>query len=142
MRLSLERRAKVFVMFGGRCAYCGAQLPEKKWHADHYSPLIRKGSWVRCDEQGRSHKFVTSAECRNPANDQYDNLFPSCIPCNIDKSTYEIEEWRQLLERRPASLRANSSAWRHAERFGLVRQVSTTVTFYFESCIKAKEVSA
>lgn len=28
--------------FGGRCAYCGCELPEKGWHADHVEAVLRK----------------------------------------------------------------------------------------------------
>lgn len=28
--------------FGGRCAYCGCELPEKGWHADHVQAVLRK----------------------------------------------------------------------------------------------------
>lgn len=37
------------------------------------------------------------------------------------------------MERKVDILRTNYSAWRHAERFGLVAQVKTEVVFYFET---------
>ncbi len=35
MALTKKQREKLRMKFGGRCAYCGCELPEKGWHADH-----------------------------------------------------------------------------------------------------------
>jgi hypothetical protein len=43
MTLTKTQRETVRVMFGGRCAYCGRELPEKGWHADHVKAIYR--SW-------------------------------------------------------------------------------------------------
>lgn len=133
MTLSKIRRAELFAMFGGRCAYCGTALPEKGWHADHVAPIYRKTKMVRTEGQfGRSHKYVQTGECYAPENDHAGNFMPTCRSCNIDKSASELEAWRRSLEHKVEVLRANYSAWRHAERFGLVAQVETKVVFHFE----------
>lgn len=117
-------------MFGGRCAYCGSPLPEKGWHADHVAPIHRKTKLVRGDDW--SYKFVKTGECYNPENDHTGNFMPSCRACNIDKSNIGLEDWRKSLEHKVDVLRKNYSAWRHAERFGLVAQIGSKVVFYFE----------
>ncbi len=33
MALTKKQREKLRMKFGGRCAYCGCELPEKGWHA-------------------------------------------------------------------------------------------------------------
>ena len=41
MALTKKQRAELRMKFGGRCAYCGCELPEKGWHADHVQPVAR-----------------------------------------------------------------------------------------------------
>lgn len=117
-------------MFGGLCAYCGCVLPEQGWHADHIEALERVMTYVRKDKFGELERKLL--RCDNPAANRVDNFFPSCRACNIDKSSMSVELWRTQLERKPQILRNNYSAWRHAERFGLVEQIATKVVFYFE----------
>jgi len=47
MALTKNQRAELREMFGGRCAYCGCELPEKGWHADHIEPVRRETIVVR-----------------------------------------------------------------------------------------------
>lgn len=129
--LTKSQRVKVLAMFDGHCAYCGNVLPIKGWHADHVEPIYRKTKMVIDDRWG-SYKYVKTGECFAPENDHLGNFMPSCRPCNIDKSTLSLEDWRKSLERKPQVLRDNYSAWRHAERFGLVAQIQTKVIFHFE----------
>lgn len=42
MALTKKQRAELRMKFGGRCAYCGCELPEKGWHADHVEAALRK----------------------------------------------------------------------------------------------------
>lgn len=42
MVLTKKQRAELRMKFGGRCAYCGCELPEKGWHADHVEAVYRK----------------------------------------------------------------------------------------------------
>jgi 5-methylcytosine-specific restriction endonuclease McrA len=130
MTLSKKQRAVLHAMFGGHCAYCGHELPENGWHADHIEALERVMTYARKDKFGELERKLL--RCDNPEADRVDNFFPSCRACNIDKSSMSLEFWRTQLEKKPKVLRDNYSAFRHAERFGLVAQIATTVTFYFE----------
>lgn len=139
MALTKSQRLVLFGMFGGHCAYCGCLLPEK-WHADHVEPVYREW-WKRLRPKTRTDfvdgKWVKVENDRKvgmlrPENDVVGNHFPACVPCNIDKSVYQLEDWRKMLEQRVRVLRDNYTAFRHAERFGLVAQVATKVVFYFE----------
>lgn len=132
MSLTKSQRLKLREMFGGKCAYCGWDLPENGWHADHIEPIIRKGEYVRVDEPGRSHKFVANGECHRPENHRSDNFFPSCRACNIHKSSQSLEDWRSQLEGSPRVLRDNYATFKHAERFGIVAVVRSKVVFHFE----------
>lgn len=130
--LTKVQRAQLFAKFDGRCAYCGGDLPERGWHADHVEPVYRKYKMVRTDDHRHSYKFVQTGECYAPENDHAENFMPSCRACNIDKSTLTLEDWRKSLERKVQVLRKNYSAYRHAERFGLVAEVKAKVIFHFE----------
>ncbi|MBV6321930.1 HNH endonuclease [Duganella sp. HSC-15S17] len=109
-------------MFVGRCAYCGDPLGGR-WHADHKDPVLRG---------------YAEPSAENPTGilhthrDVIDNMMPSCAPCNLDKASYTLEQWRTKLEGSAASLTRYSSTYRHAFRFGLVRPVAERVTFHFE----------
>jgi hypothetical protein len=128
--LTKARRAELYAMFGGLCAYCGEHLPENGWHADHVESIRRESRMVRVREG--TYKLVPTGQCQFPENDHIGNLMPACRACNINKGVASLEGWRVRLERQPQVLRDNHSAYRHAERFGLVAQVKTTVVFHFE----------
>lgn len=139
MTLTKKQRAELFARFGGKCAYCGSVLPETGWHADHIAPIYRKTKMVKKDDdRWGSYKFVQTGECYNPENDRADNFMPSCRACNIDKSASDLENWRRSLERKVEVLRKNYSAFRHAERFGLVAQIGSKVVFHFETVMSSQ----
>jgi hypothetical protein len=141
MKLTKAQRATLFAMFGGRCAYCGCELPEKGWHADHIQPVGRewwkkgpKVVWSVDETTGRpvrtEVKQVVGVE--RPDLDTFDNLMPACRACNIDKHANSLEGWRRSIEHKVRVLRDNYSAFRHAERFGLVQVTEKPIVFYFE----------
>lgn len=125
MRLSKAEREQVRAKYDGRCAYCGGPL-DARWHADHLEPVGRKSRWVR----GKG--FVPTGEARRPENHRLDNLMPACPPCNLDKRSMSLESWRKKLQGATGVLDRNSPAYRHAKRFGLVKETKVRVTFYFE----------
>ena len=137
--------------FGGKCAYCGSELPEKGWHADHVEPILREWRkstkrwkeyhgfrWEVDDATGTLKKIAVELEkagVERPENDTLDNLFPSCRACNIDKHASSLEGWRKQMEDRVGVCRRNYSAFRHAERFGLVVEIKKPVVFWFEQYV-------
>ena len=131
MTLSKRKREELRMMFGGRCAYCGCKLPERGWHADHIQAVNRELKFAR-DKRDRTIMVATGRLYR-PENDHYDNLFPACAPCNIDKGSSSLENWRTYLHYRIVErLRANSSTFRHAERFGVVAINPAPLVFWYE----------
>lgn len=115
MSSSKKKRDEIRAMFGGKCAYCGCELPEKGWHGDHVDPIYR--NW-------------TGGTCRFPERDKY--RFPSCAPCNILKGVLSVEEFRTVVSERVFSLRKYSRDFRHAERFGMLVVTEKPVLFWFE----------
>lgn len=132
-------REQLRMMFGGFCAYCGRELTGK-WHADHVEPVLREWEFVRdaaghlTTTEGGFTATRSTGEFRNSKNaTKKNNLFPACVPCNIDKGAVPLEEWREWLNTRIVDgLRRNSSTFRHAERFGRVTLATGPLLFWFE----------
>jgi hypothetical protein len=131
MTLSKKDRELLRMKFGGKCAYCGCELA-KGWHADHLQPVERE--WWKAKSWWRKSYGTEQAGLTYPERDVLENLMPACRACNLDKHASSLESWRRQLEDRVNVCRRNYSAFRHAERFGLVKQVENRVIFWFEKC--------
>lgn len=137
--MTKAERAALREMFGGHCAYCGCVLPEKGWHADHVKAVRREWykSPVKVTWSVGEHGLIKTEEkqtvgVERPENDTLDNMFPACAPCNLDKHADDLENWRIAL-RNKINVCRYDSAFRHAERFGLVQITDKPVVFYFET---------
>ena len=87
--ISKEKRLKVYSIFNGRCAYCGCDIYLESFHIDHINPLFRGLSQEEMNRTGYN---------RVKGTNNIENLYPSCPSCNCSKSTYTIEEWRNVIE--------------------------------------------
>jgi hypothetical protein len=103
--------------FGGRCAYCGCELGQK-WHKDHVKAVYRSDSY----ESGMW----------KPENDVEDNFYPACVPCNLFKSVFTIDEFRNEIALQAERAKKYSVNFRTAERFGLVEIKQKPIVFWFE----------
>ncbi len=133
MGISKKQRKIIWEKSGGKCWYCGCDLPERGWHADHVNAVIR-GSAIVKNKAGSmySHRIVSTNEKLWPENDTIDNLVPACAPCNLFKSTYGLEFFRAEIAAQVDRARKSSVNFRTAERFGLVQAVDRPVVFWFE----------
>lgn len=121
-KLTKAQRQTLRDMFGGLCAYCGKPLGDR-WHADHLEPVLR----------GYAEKSTSNPHgIQHQHRDTIENMMPACAPCNLDKTSFSLEQWRAKLEKSCASLLRYSSTYRHALRFGLVADTGIKVTFHFE----------
>lgn len=125
MKLTKAEREQVRLKFGGHCAYCGQPL-EARWHADHLEAVERKLKYVL----GKG--LISTSECYRPENHRLDNMMPSCPPCNIDKARMSVESWRRKLQDATNVLMRNSPTYRHAIRFGLLKETGAKIIFHFE----------
>lgn len=151
-------RQIIFNKFSGRCAYCGCEL-EKGWHVDEKEPVRRNyktipAHWREGDKHYTSHeiyrmhlsedqmtergfKWVESKVvvdgCEHPENFNLDNQMPACASCNINKHSMSIEEFRHLISNFIVSLNRDSTQYKIAKRYGLVREAIKEVVFYFET---------
>lgn len=134
MKLSAKQRRAVRAMFGGKCAYCGCELPEKGWHADHVEPCFRKMEVVPRDERKNPLAFEVrhSGDFYNDTANRLENFYPACAPCNLFKATFSLEMFRQQIAEQVVRARKSSVNFRTAERFGLITVVEKPVVFWFE----------
>lgn len=138
MKLTKLQRAALRMRFGGNCAYCGCELPEKGWHADHVEAIHRK---LEIDEEARAKgkwKLRQTGESFRPQNDNIDNLFPACAPCNLFKSVFNIEEFRRQVAYQAERAIKTSLNARTALRFGQIQVTATPIIFWFERYQKEK----
>lgn len=103
--ITKKQRAELRMKFGGRCAYCGCELPEKGWHADHVEAVLRK-----------------SEQCMKAAAKGIFKL----------KASYSLEMFREQVSLQVERGRKSSMNFRTAERFGLIEAVEKPVVFWFE----------
>lgn len=112
-----EERLFVFTKYSGRCAYCGDELP-KIWHIDHIEPIVRN----------------IDGSCANPhLKNNIDNYNPSCVACNIQKSSFTLEQFRSNIKQFVNSLNEYSTQYKFAKRYGLITETKTDVKFHFET---------
>ena len=111
--LTKKQRAEIYAKCGGKCAYCGTEL-NGKFQADHVIPL----------DHAHRHK--------DKDLNHISNLMPSCAPCNNFKYVWGLEQFRRNLEEQVQRARQYSVNFRNAERFGLIIETKSKVTFYFE----------
>lgn len=133
MNLTPLQRSKIKAMYSHRCAYCGEQLADK-WHADHVVPVRRETVYRR----GIGHVATGVMQTQH---DHIDNLKPSCVPCNINKHDCTLEQWRKQLQNNCKQLRKYSGNYKHALRFGLVKEQPQVVVFYFERAVMRKRLT-
>ncbi|EHI7918180.1 HNH endonuclease [Salmonella enterica] len=132
MALTKKQREKLRMKFGGRCAYCGCELPEKGWHADHVQAVLRKSEQCMKAAEKGIFRLKTTGEVFRPEADCPENIFPSCAPCNLLKTTYSLEMFRKQVSLQVERGRRSSVNFRTAERFGLISVVNKPVVFWFE----------
>lgn len=127
MKLTKAQRAELKMKFCGHCAYCGELLGDK-WHADHIEAVKRDIVHVGGGK-------LVSGEMTRPHNHTIENMNPSCVACNINKSSMPLESWRKMIAHyRDVQLLRDSTHARHLIRFGLIEIKPNPVVFYFERC--------
>lgn len=81
----------------------------------------------------------TAGKMHKPERDTLENMNPACPPCNIDKHSLSLEEWRKMIQRSNDVLMRDVSAFRRAVRYGLVSLKDEPVLFYFEKLALEKQ---
>jgi len=122
-----EEREFIRQKFDCNCAYCGNPLPDK-WHVDHKIPVVRLNEY---DYEKR--KWIFTGKYENPENDNIDNKIPSCPSCNINKHSLSVDQFRNLIYGFIKSLNRDSTQYKIAKRYGLVKEIDLEIKFYYET---------
>lgn len=117
VKISKKQREELKHKYGGHCAYCGCELGDK-WHVDHLAPIYRG-----CEND---------CEISHRGNDEIDNLMPACVSCNLSKSTFSLEMWRNELSEKVDRLKKYEKNFRLVVAFNQVKLTDDPVVFYFE----------
>lgn len=118
-------RVKVHEKYNHRCAYCGCDIEYKDMQVDHIIPhrnYSRMHSGMIHDGQ-----LITDYGI-----DDIENLNPTCRVCNGWKSVWSVEEFRREIQLQIERLQRNSSGFRIALKYGLIKETNTVIKFYFE----------
>lgn len=126
--MSKEKRTRIWNKFYKKCAYCGVDLPLEKMQIDHLNPIFRNDSDERLLKMGIIR-----------GTNNYENLYPSCARCNRWKSTYTLEKFREEISMQITRLERDSSAFRMAKDFKLVKKNYKIPIFYFETVNENKD---
>lgn len=122
-----KARQKIWDKSDGLCWYCGCELAEKGWHADHYKPIVR--NWWSGAER----------PCERPENDNEENKVPSCASCNIQKHSLSVEQFRKSIQDFINSLNSYHNQYKIAKKYGLVVETDLKVEFWFEKNIESNK---
>lgn len=122
-----KKRKLIYDKFGGKCAYCGMDLPEKGWHVDEVLPVRRNHKWDRS-----KRKWVHDGTCLHPERFHIDNQYPACASCNINKRTHSLEGFRRLIQGFMKHLNEQSTQYKMAKKYGLVTETNKKVKFWYE----------
>ncbi|OKP30939.1 HNH endonuclease [Serratia fonticola] len=139
-KLTKAQRAELRQMFGGRCAYCGCELKENGWHADHVVAVLRVSEQDMKAAAKGIFKLKATGEVFNQHADNHENLFPACAPCNLLKTSYSLEMFRKQVSLQVERGRKSSVNFRTAERFGQIQVTAAPVVFWFERYGTQEEV--
>ena len=119
--ISKKKRLIIHEKYKGKCAYCGLKIEYKKMHVDHIVPIYRGSTNADLEWYGKVK-----------GTNKIENLNPSCPSCNISKSTFTLEEWRNELVLKIDRLREMVTNFRLVENHGLIKVAKKPVIFYFE----------
>lgn len=120
--ISKEVRQIVFDKCGGHCAYCGCEITIKQMQVDHIQP-----NWHTLTEQQ-----ATKSGIKKGSHD-IENLNPSCARCNKWKSTFNLEQFRTVVETSLDRLERDTPNFRLARDYGLLTITKKPIIFYFEN---------
>jgi len=114
-------REQILLKYNGHCAYCGKVISMKQMQVDHIEPHWRTMT-------------VQDAEKNSIVKGSHDisNLNPSCARCNKWKSTWTLEQFRDVIKTSLNRLERDTPNFRLAKDYGLLTINEKSVIFYFE----------
>ena len=123
--ITKAKRIEVWNKYNHHCAYCGCELEYKDMQVDHIDSV-----YTHCDYK----KEKTLDEIN-----EIDNLLPTCRQCNLYKSTFDLEEFRNRLTSVMMKNLQKTFQYRLALKYGLIKENINPVEFYFEKVKKKNQ---
>ena len=120
--ITKAKRIEVWNKYDHHCAYCGCELQYKDMQVDHIDSV-----YTHCD--------YTKEKTLSEINED-DNLMPTCRQCNLYKSTFDLEEFRNRLTSVMMKNLQKTFQYRLALKYGLIKENINPVEFYFEKVKK------
>jgi len=132
-----KSRKAIWDKSGGKCWYCGCDLPEKGWHADHLEPIGRRPPKITHEFEEiegvlKRRRIEVKRPPSHPERDHIENLVPACQSCNTIKGMGDIEEFRETIQQFIGSLNKYSTQYKFAKKYGLIVETQQSVVFWFE----------
>lgn len=122
--ITKKQRAELRMKFGGRCAYCGCELPEKGWHADHVEAVLRKSEQCMKAAAKGIFKLKATGEFYRPEAEWAIRPYFYTPPARDNKQTDELVMWVKRLAHSLRNARPNSklhdAAMDYLSRNGLI----------------------
>jgi len=125
-KIKKEVRKKIWAKYGFRCAYCGENIAYQDMQIDH---IIPHRNFTNIKKELNKKKKVIDYGI-----DSYKNLNPACRVCNHWKGVWSIEEFRHEIQMQTIRVPENTSGFRLALKYGLVKiHKRKKVKFFFET---------
>jgi hypothetical protein len=121
-------RQIVYDKYRGHCAYCGEVISIKDMQVDH---IIPQWNFV-WDIKNKFKVPPFLIHLTELDVNHIDNLLPTCRVCNKWKSAHSLDVFRTEIEEQLKRLNDYSSNYRIAKKYGLVKEMPSKITFYFE----------
>lgn len=127
-----KHKLEIYYKYNCHCAYCGVSIGIKDMQIDHIIPQLNFFNFV--SKQIYIPEFLKHLTIDDVHH--LDNLNPSCRVCNLWKSTYHLELFRNEIKEQTKRLQLRSSNYRVAKLYGLIIETDIKVKFYYENCKK------
>lgn len=79
-----KTRLELYEKYNHRCGYCGCEIVYKDMQVDHLKPVYVHGEYL--------------GDMDSEQLNDISNFIPACRQCNLYKSTFELEEFREQLK--------------------------------------------
>jgi 5-methylcytosine-specific restriction endonuclease McrA len=129
MAFTKQQRIEIHAKFGGKCAYCGADIQLKDMQVDHIIPQRNFERHVH-DKSSKVPEFLRTLSIFDV--DNINNLHPACRTCNKWKDTFDLETFRNELSKQTERLNLYSANYRIAKMYNQIIETKEKIVFFFE----------
>ena len=103
-----KTRLELYEKYNHRCGYCGCEIAYKDMQVDHFKPVYVHGEYL--------------GDMDSEQLNDISNFIPACRQCNLYKSTFELEEFREQLKTTMMENLRKDFRYRLAVKYGLIEE--------------------